>query len=91
MIDAIKKRYANKWHANRAHAHFLLTGVITAFWMPFIPWVGLAFPFVLEAVQAAYTRPWDWFDSLFDLCEGLTGGLVVGGIFWVRDLWWVTC
>ena len=83
-------RYKDRYTQVRAYSHFLLTGVITAFWMPFVPWVGLAFPVVLECVQGAYTRPWDWKDSLFDLCEGLAGGLVVGGVFWARDLWFLT-
>jgi hypothetical protein len=80
------KRYSNKYTLVRGYAHFLLTGVITAFCMPYIPFIGLVFPVLLEIVQFLFDDEWDWEDGLWDAAEGLAGGVTIGLIFYGQDL-----
>jgi hypothetical protein len=54
--------------------------------MPYIPFVGLVFPVLLEIAQFAFDDEWDWVDGLYDLGEGLAGGVVIGLIFYGQDL-----
>lgn len=79
------KTYEQRVHAS---AHFMLTGLATAFFVRFSVLgfaVALVLPFIIEYSQSRSDPKYDIMDGIFDLCEHVAGGLIIGAAFWLTN------
>jgi hypothetical protein len=80
----IRERYSNKWHVQKAFNHMLGHGLLCALCVSISDWgwFALLSPWIAEGYQIITDPDYDECDGIYDLMEGLVGGLVVGLIFW---------
>jgi len=88
MIDYIKSRYNTGDKVIHALAHFMLTGLATAFFVRYTVLglaVAIALPLAIESYQWSRGSH-DIKDAIFDFCEHFLGGMSIGLFFWSTQL-----
>jgi len=82
------QRYSNKWNLQRAQLHFMLYGLMVAFCVGWSVWgwFALVLPIIVEMVQILTDSEYSIIDGLYDLAEGLLGGLLIGGLFFLQGV-----